>query len=95
MAATNGDTSTLSLTDVVANFNAAYALLLRNALEHLWGKIFTWRNPPLLSKEGVGRYPKVLNRVSRILINEGLHFANLFYIFEWKLTLTDLRLIYI
>ncbi len=30
----------------------------------------------------VGRDPKVLRRVSRILIKEGLHFANLFYIFE-------------
>jgi len=30
----------------------------------------------------VGRDPKVLRRVSRILIQEGLHFANLFYIFE-------------
>jgi len=26
--------------------------------------------------------PKVLRRVSRILIKKGLHFANLFYIFE-------------
>jgi hypothetical protein len=30
----------------------------------------------------VRRDPKVLRRVSRILIKEGLHFANLFYIFE-------------
>jgi hypothetical protein len=30
----------------------------------------------------VGRYPKVLRRVSRILIKEGLQNANLFYIFE-------------
>ena len=31
---------------------------------------------------GVRRDPKVLRRVSRILNKEGLHFANLFYIFE-------------
>ncbi len=30
----------------------------------------------------VRRDPKVLRRVSRILNKEGLHFANLFYIFE-------------
>jgi hypothetical protein len=30
----------------------------------------------------VRRDPKVLRRVSRILVKEGLHFANLFYIFE-------------
>jgi hypothetical protein len=30
----------------------------------------------------VMRDPKVLRRVSRILIKDGLHFANLFYIFE-------------
>jgi hypothetical protein len=30
----------------------------------------------------VRRDPKVLRRVSRILIKEGLHFANLIYIFE-------------
>ncbi len=30
----------------------------------------------------VRRDPKILRRVSRILIKEGLHFANLFYIFE-------------
>jgi len=41
---------------------------------------------PLLSAQGeaydVRRDPKVLRRVSRILNKEGLHFANLFYIFE-------------
>ena len=30
----------------------------------------------------VRRDPKVLRRVSRTLIKEGLHFANLFYIFD-------------
>jgi hypothetical protein len=30
----------------------------------------------------VRRDPKLLRRVSQILIKEGLHFANLFYIFE-------------
>jgi len=43
----------------------------------------------------VRRDPKALKEVSRILIKEGLHFANLFYIFQEKLTFTDLRLIYI
>ncbi len=40
--------------------------------------------PTPLSKEGVGRDSKVLRRVSGIpdLIKEGLHFANLLYIFE-------------
>ncbi len=33
-------------------------------------------------QEGVGRYPKVLRRVSRNLNNEGLQNANLFYVFE-------------
>ena len=32
--------------------------------------------------ERVRMDPKVLRRVSRILIKKGLHFANLFYIFE-------------
>ncbi len=37
--------------------------------------------------DAVRRDPKILIRVSRILNKEGLHFANLFYIFEEKLTL--------
>jgi hypothetical protein len=36
----------------------------------------------LVEGEYVRRDPKVLRRVSWILIKEGLHFANLFYIFE-------------
>ncbi len=43
-------------------------------------------DPALLSSNGpqptCRRGPKVLRRVSRILNKEGLHFANLFYIFE-------------
>jgi hypothetical protein len=46
-------------------------LPLRNASRHLWDKMFTWKNPLLLSKEGVRRYPKVLRRVSRISIKRG------------------------
>ena len=40
-----------------------------------------------------GRYPRVLKRVSSILNKEGLQNANIFHIFEYKLTLTDPRLI--
>jgi hypothetical protein len=35
-----------------------------------------------VAAEVVRRDPKVLRRVSRILIKKGLHFANLFCIFE-------------
>ena len=48
----------------------------------LVGQDVHMKSPTTLSKEGVGRDSKVLRRVSRILIKEGLHFANLLHIFE-------------
>jgi len=44
--------------------------------------VVTAANELLSASLTVRRNPKVLRRVSRILIKEGLHFANLFYIFE-------------
>ncbi len=41
-----------------------------------------WTSGKKITLSDVRRDPKILRRVSRILNKEGLHFANLFYIFE-------------
>ena len=49
---------------------------------HVHGEDKRWEINQESRVFGVRRDPKVLRRVSWILNKEGLHFANLFYIFE-------------
>ncbi len=56
--------------------------ILNNGLEVIGRYAFARCALECIMIPPVERDPKVLRRVSRILIKEGLHFANLFYTFE-------------